>query len=233
LTSVQPIYLLADSQLLFWRTKQGPFLSRLTRDLDRARPSAAYVGASNGDDPQFYSIFTAAMEGINVTDCRMIMSAYSAEDQLFLESADIVLLAGGDLKRGWDVIEGVGIKEAILRRYYSGAVLLGVSAGAVLLGLFGFNEGDEVSTSLFDAFKLVPFAVDVHQEASDWQRLSSMIKVLDSNVAGLGIPSGGGVIYHPDQAIEPLRFPVHEFAINDQKLTRSLIFPDNGNEEIG
>lgn len=233
MTPVQPIYLFADSQLLFWRTEHGPFLSRIRRELDRVNPAAAYVGASNGDDPQFYSIFTAAMEAINVTDCRMILSSFSAEDQVFFESADIILLAGGDLQRGWDVIDGVGIREALVRRYHSGAVLLGVSAGAVQLGLYGFREGDEVSTSLFDALKLAPFAVDVHQERSDWERLSSMIRVLDSDVTGLGIPSGGGVIYHPDHVIEPLRFPVEEFAIKNQELTRTLLFPNNWNEKIG
>ena len=233
LGSIQPIYLLADSQLLFWRTTQGPFFSQLGRTLNRLSPSAAYVGASNRDDPQFYSIFTAAMEVIGVADCRMIKSSFSDEDRRFFESADIILLAGGDVRKGWDVIERVGIKEALCRRYHNGAVLLGVSAGAVHLGQYGFCEENGVSTSLFDTLSLIPFAVDVHQEHSDWERLSSMIRVLDSGVTGLGIPSGGGMIYHPDHTIEPVRFPVYEFAIKDQELTRTLLFPAKENEEPG
>ena len=155
----------------------------------------------------------------------MIKSSFFDEDQEFLQSADIILLAGGDVQRGWDVIERVGIKEALIERRESGAMLLGVSAGAVQLGLYGFREEDESSTSLFDVLKLVPFAIDVHQEQSDWQRLSTMIRVLDSNVAGLGIPSGGAVIYHPDHTIEPLRLPVLEVTVKDQELRRTLLFP--------
>jgi cyanophycinase-like exopeptidase len=169
------------------------------------------------------------MEVIGVTDCRMIRSSFLDEDQLFFESADIILLAGGDVEKGWDVIERVGIKEALCRRYQTGAVLLGVSAGAVQLGQYGFREENGMSTSLFDTLKLVPFAVDVHQEQSGWERLRAMIRVLDSGVTGLGIPSGGGVIYHPDHTIEPVRFPVYVFAMKDQALTRTLVFPAKGN----
>ena len=72
----QPIYLFADSQLLFWRSKDALFLRSLREVLDEDSPKAAYIGASNGDDPEFYSIFTAAMEGIGIHECRMILSSF-------------------------------------------------------------------------------------------------------------------------------------------------------------
>ena len=145
LTPLQPIYLIADSELLFWRDNRGLFLSQGRCRLGKERPAAAYVGASNGDKPEFYSIFTAAMANIGVNDCKMIKSSFSWEDKLFFESADIILLAGGDVQRGWDVIDQVGIKEALIRRYHGGATLLGLSAGAVQLGLYGLREGDHLA----------------------------------------------------------------------------------------
>src|SRR5262245_19153190 len=83
-TLVKPIFLLADSQLLFWQTPGERFLDRvrtaLSDVLDEGPLKAAYLGASNDDTPAFYEIFVAAMEGIDVRDCRMIPSIPSEED---------------------------------------------------------------------------------------------------------------------------------------------------------
>ena len=230
ITPLQPIYLFADSQLLFWRSNRGLFLSQVRFRLGKDSPAAAYVGASNGDEPEFYSIFTAAMAGIGISDCRMIKSSFSREDKLFFERADIILLAGGDVQRGWEVIDQVGIKDALIRRYHGGAALLGLSAGAIQLGLYGFREGDPLGINLFDALRLAPFAVDVHEEQAEWKRLRTVIKILNSSVKGMGIPSGGGMIYHPDHTVEPLRLPVHEFSVYDQEVTHSLLIPEDENE---
>ena len=79
-TALQPIHLFADSQLLFWKNNDGLYLKALWDLVDRPAPKAAYVGASNDDDPRFYSIFEAAMEGIGIADCRMIASSFSPDD---------------------------------------------------------------------------------------------------------------------------------------------------------
>jgi peptidase E len=226
---IQPIYLLADSQLLFWRNGRELFLSQVRRRLGKDNPAAAYVGASNGDDPEFYSIFLAAMAGVGISDCRMIKSSFAREDKLFFERADIILLAGGDVQRGWEVIDRVGIKEALVRQYHVGAALFGLSAGAIQLGLHGYREGDELGISLFDALRLVPFSVDVHEQRSGWKRLRTVIRLLNSSVKGMGIPSGGGMTYHPDHTVEPLKHPVHEFSVQDQKLTHRVLIPEDDN----
>src|SRR5215207_3261208 len=133
----QPIYLFADSRLLFWRDGGTLFLDSVRRLSTRDSPRAAYIGASNGDDPAYYSIFEAAMEGAGVNDCRMILSSFPPADRSFLNDADIILLAGGDVEKGWGVFVETGMREFVVRRYNEGAVLLGVSAGAVQLGLYG------------------------------------------------------------------------------------------------
>jgi hypothetical protein len=111
--SLQPIYLLADSQLLFWRNKDTLFLDSIKKLIACAVPKAAYVGASNSDDPAFYSIFEAAMEGVGIQDCKMILSSFPEEDELFINDSDIILLAGGDVEKGWDVFSKVGLRELI------------------------------------------------------------------------------------------------------------------------
>src|SRR4051794_32738630 len=100
---LQPICLFADSQLLFWRDNGELFFERITRSISRKSVSAAYIGASNGDNPDFYAIFQSAMDGIGVSNVRMILSSFSVEDRAFLEGSDIILLAGGDVEAGWNI----------------------------------------------------------------------------------------------------------------------------------
>ena len=59
---LQPLYLLADSQLLFWKRQDRLLLEAALDGLARDTSlSAAYIGASNGDRPEFYGIFEAAV----------------------------------------------------------------------------------------------------------------------------------------------------------------------------
>ena len=177
----KPIHLFADSQLLFWRENGTLFLDSV-RSLIGDQPRAAYIGASNGDNPDYYPIFKAAMEGIGIDNCRMILSAFTADDEAFLNKADIILLAGGDVEMGWNVISQNGVKEAVIKKYYEGAVLIGVSAGAVQLGLFGWNDSAPSLANLIDTFKLVPFIVGVHDENRQWQQLQQSVGLMGGSL---------------------------------------------------
>lgn len=195
--TLQPIVLLADSQLLFWRENDQSLLERVLKD----KPKAAYIGASNGDNPDFYGLFVAAMEGFGIRDCRMIPSDVSETDLAFLNDADIILLAGGDVELGWRTFLTNGLNNHIVRRYSEGATLIGVSAGAVQLGLCGLAADG----SLFETFKLVPFIIGAHEESNNWKTTRDLLRSSANNTRGIGLPTGGGVIYHPDQTLEPLR----------------------------
>ncbi|BBY25850.1 Type 1 glutamine amidotransferase-like domain-containing protein [Mycobacterium stomatepiae] len=227
--SLQPIYLLADSQLLFWKQRDRPLLDTaldgLTRDTP---PNAAYIGASNGDSPQFYEIFEAAMDAIGISNRRMIGSSFGPDDRAFLEAAELIVLAGGDVRLGWTTFERTGMKEAIRGRYADGAILVGISAGAVQLGEYGIVEASEsAAAELFDVFKLVPTIVDTHDERTNWARLSRAIVSLQGAATGLGIPSGGGVVVHPDGTFEPLRRPAHEFRFEGTHVTGALLWAED------
>ena len=222
---LQPIYLLADSYLLFWRDEANRLLSSIRELISDRAPKAAYIGASNGDDLQFYAIFEAAMEGVGVRDCRMILSSFSADDRDFLNEADLILLAGGDVQKGWRVLKEVGIGDFVLRRYSAGAVLVGVSAGAVQLGLYGLIEAEDSFNVLIDTFKLVPFMVGAHEEKQDWAGLRRAVELLDGSAIGIGIPAGGGLVYHPDRSIEAIRHPVFEISMSSGLASDNLLFP--------
>ena len=96
---IKPLYLLADSQLLFWKNGGDSLAERIRADLDSAKPSAAYIGASNGDQPEFYNLFVGAMESMEISDCRLVASQPSREDILFLENAGLIVLSGGNVEQ--------------------------------------------------------------------------------------------------------------------------------------
>jgi Peptidase family S51 len=229
MSTIKPIFLLADSQLLFWRDEGELFLGRaralIDADADAEHagraPRAAYLGASNGDAPEFYQLFLAAMEQIDVRDCRQIPAQPAAEDLDFLAAADLILLAGGEVRRGWDAFKAAGLDQKLVERYYSGALLLGVSAGAVQLGLRGWDETGERTS---DMLRIVPFVVDVHDEPG-WGRLLQAVPRAGEHARGIGIPSGGGAIYHPDYSVEPLRHPLVEVSQAEGGMQQALLLP--------
>lgn len=222
---LQPLYLLADSRLLFAKRQGRLFLEAALDGLARGKSvRAAYVGASNGDRPEFYEIFQAAVDAVGITDRRMIDSSFASTDRAYLARAHLMVLAGGDVRLGWNTFERTGMKEAILDRYAEGAVLVGISAGAIQLGRFGIATTPQSrETDVFDVFNLVPRVIDTHDEQADWARLRRAIHLLDGTVSGLGIPAGGGVIVRPDSTIEPVGRPAHEFGFDGAGVRHSLL----------
>jgi peptidase E len=225
---IKPIFLLADSQLLFLRDEEGSVLERVHRLIDEEEPGkqirAAYVGASNGDAPEFYELFVAAMDTVGIRSTRLFPSEPSDEDKEFLEHADLILLAGGDVRQGWEAFQKNGLQQKLVEYYYNGALLLGVSAGAVQLGLKGWSDEDG-SLRTFDTFRLVPFVIDAHDEPG-WAHLHQVLPKAGEHARGFGIPSGGGAVYHPDYSVEPIRHPLTEVSLTEEGTVRqALLFP--------
>jgi peptidase E len=222
---LKPIYLFADSQLLFWKDEGQLFLESIRTLIDSPLPKAAYIGASNGDEPAFFSLFQGAMEGIGVYDCCMINSRLTAAEASFLANADLILLAGGDVERGWEVFQKNGVREAIIKRFLEGAVLIGISAGSVQLGWYGWAPGDLMDERLFDTFKLVPFVVDAHDDQNAWRNLTRSVQFCGGLVNGIGLPAGGGIIYHTNHTVESIRYPAVEILLKSGEIVENLLVP--------
>jgi hypothetical protein len=220
-SAIRPLFLLADSQLLFWKEGGVLFLDRVHGILGDRPLRAAYLGASNGDVPDYYDIFVAAMDGIAVRDTRMIPASPSAADRSFFDGAGVILLAGGDAARGYRAFQEAGLVDRILARYAEGAVLIGVSAGAMQLGLRGFSGHGEAA---FDGLRLAPVVVGVHDEP-DWVGLTRVVTALDGAARGIGIPFGAGAVVHPDLSVEPVRRPLVELSVKGGAVRRALLMP--------
>jgi hypothetical protein len=229
----KPLYLLADSQLLFWKETDLPFTSRIRADMEANRTGAAYIGASNGDDPQFYEMFRSAMDLVGLSRYRMIPARPSSEDMKFLEEAGLVLLSGGNVETGWRTLEQNGVKDVILRQRYDGVVMVGISAGAVQLGLGALIEAAQPQK--LDMFRFAPFYLSAHEEHEEWWNLRALVNLSQSNSRGIGIPAGAGAVYYPDGTVEPVRKALVEFFFQEGQVRESLLLPPPGqlNSEPG
>lgn len=222
--TIKPIYLLADSQLLFWKDESGRlFLDQVREQVDSTAPAAAYIGASNGDTHEYYSLFQAAMEQVQISTCRMIPSRMQPEDKAFVENADLLLLAGGDVDLGWRVFEENGLKEIITRKRIEGVVLIGISAGAVQMGMGSLTESANMKR--VDLFRFAPFYIGAHEEQEEWWNLRALVNLASEEARGIGIPAGGGAIYNSDGSLEPVRKPLVEFLKQEKELAEHLLMP--------
>src|SRR5882757_9448092 len=86
----RPLYLLADSQPLFW--KSGAFLRAVCEASANTKPNVAYIGASNGDSADAQGIFAAAFEQVATAGTHWVRAAFSNEDRAFLDTADVIVL---------------------------------------------------------------------------------------------------------------------------------------------
>jgi hypothetical protein len=220
---IKPLYLLADSQLLFWKSDCDSLAERLRAELATSNPKAAYIGASNGDQPEFYSLFQAAMESVGSSNCQLVPSQPSREDILFIDDADLILLSGGDVERGWHTFEQNGLNEMLPRKRLDGAILMGVSAGAIQLGLGSLTNSAQPKR--IDMFRFAPFYVGAHDEENDWWDLRALVNLSQSDVRAIGLPSSGGAVYYSDGTLEPLRMPLIEIVKENAKITESLVAP--------
>ena len=106
-----------------------------------------------------------------------------------------------------------------------GAVLVGVSAGAVQLGM-GWYDKDDGSVS--DGLKVVPYYIGVHSERDAWRHLRTLVEAKEEHAKGFGIPYGGAMIYHADMSMEAVRYPVAEFEKSvkeNGRVTGNLLLP--------
>jgi hypothetical protein len=220
---IKPLYLLADSQLLFLKDGPNSLPERIRAEVAGAHPKAAYIGASNGDKPEFYNLFVAAMDAMGISTSRMIPTQPVTDDFLFLEDAELILLAGGDMEQGWQAFERNGLKDLISRKRYDGATLIGVSAGAIQLGLGALSNSARQKELKF--FRFAPFYIGAHDEENDWWDLRALLTLSQSEVKAIGIAMGGGAIYFADGTLEPVRKPLIELLKQDGKIIQNLLMP--------
>ena len=214
----KPLFLLADSQPLFFNQGSNTLLERIRQQLDHHKSlTAAYIGASNGDQGEYFEIFEVAMQSLGIHHCRHIHKVMDQHDITFLGNADIILLSGGDVQLGWQCIEKLATVLQEARQ--SGAVCIGISAGAVQMGQLGWFERKNLSNhDLFSTLAWVPYVISAHEEAKRWPQLKQVISLTAGCVKGIGIQHGSAAIVNPDGSIEALQKPLLCISLEKEQL---------------
>jgi hypothetical protein len=223
---LQPIYLLADEQLLFWKQRETLFFAAMRAAIRKDNPSATYIGATTEDSQQSYQTFVSAVNALGIYNCRKLSATPTAAEVEFTNQADVIVLDGVDVERDWNILKRNGVDKLIARRYQEGATLIGISAGAIQLGWAAWCTSASSPHGLFHPLQLVPFVIGVSEEDNNWQRMSALVCELQGQVRGFGIPSGGGLIYHASDCMaEPVRYPMSEYTLGNGRLMHNKLFP--------
>jgi cyanophycinase len=162
-------------------------------------PSVAWIGAAHGDTPGGFERTAALLAKRYGAKVLHAHAGAAEEAQRIVSGADFVYLGGGDVRLLTERLRAAGLDETIRRRHADGAVVLGVSAGAIGLtpAWIDFPEEDGPPVR-FACLGAVPIAVDVHDEESDWEELRALLAVWaaehpDAVVDAYGIPTGGAL----------------------------------------
>jgi peptidase E len=179
------LVLLGDSRPLFSKMLLA-YMQRRWPHIADVR--AVYLGAANGDETAYFELFAGAMDAHGIRYVTHVRCD-DVSTHALVDAAELVFLAGGDPLRGLRSLIAHGLLERVVARHRAGAMLIGSSAGSMLLGARVW-DGENVA-SIVDGARLVPFAMDAHAEP-DWKSLRALC-AHEPDLRGIGLCSGGGV----------------------------------------
>ena len=145
------------------------------------------------------------------------------EAQSILQSSDCIFVSGGDVSEGMRVLTERSVIPLIRKRYNEGALIIGVSAGSIMLAKQWINwpdENDETSAELFPCMNIAPVLCDTHGEQDKWNELHSLMRLIDVDQIGYGIPSGGALRISMDGAMEAISLPLYRIERKGDKIAQ-------------
>jgi hypothetical protein len=181
-------------------------------------PSVAWIGAANGDHRQWFERAAAAVRNRYAATLHLARTVPApdldlAETRRILDDAQLILIGGGDPALIARHVVPSGIGDVLLRRRREGAILVGVSAGAIGLCRYWvrFPEDDPALElpARIGCIGAVPIVCDCHDEDSDWEELRALLDAWrredpDGSVEAYGIPMGGALWLDGQDLVTPL-----------------------------
>lgn len=185
------LVLLADSQLLFPGRYSGQFLEQIQRWVSGQR--GVYIGASNGDVPEFYQLAQEAFSALGAT-----LAWQKAAEPATGNPAEFYVLAGGDVADGWRYLRRPDVLWQLQQAREQNALFIGVSAGAIHLG-YGFAGRDDTP----DVFLgWLGAAVAAHEERDQWPTLQHWKRTSTVDLPLLTLPMGGALVVSDGHACQ-------------------------------
>ncbi|MBI1853312.1 MAG: Type 1 glutamine amidotransferase-like domain-containing protein [Planctomycetes bacterium] len=172
-------------------------------------PLVGFIGAASGDhrgyiesiESYFRDAFRAEVQPIYLSRDPMPKS----DAEAIVARADILYFGGGDVSVLVRTVRAAGLESALRGRHEEGAVVIGVSAGAIGLCRYWIEWPDPPTPDapfegamLLPALAIVPNLVcDVHDVEDDWGELRTLVALLetrDEKLTAYGIPGGGALV---------------------------------------
>ena len=145
------------------------------------------------------------------------------EAQTILKSADCIFVSGGDVSEGMRVLTERSVIPLIKNRYEEGALIIGVSAGSIMLAKQWINwpdENNEASAELFPCMNIAPVLCDTHGEEDKWDELHSLVGLTEDDQIGYGIPSGGAMRISSDGSVEAISMSLYRIERKGDKIAQ-------------
>jgi peptidase E len=200
------------------RRRPDPLLQRALSLAGKPSPSVAYVGAPSGDNRAFFVMIAALLKKAGAGEVTLVRLAGRRPDveraRGELARADLVFMTGGDVEEGMRVLEATAMVAPLRELAASGVPFLGVSAGSIILARSWVrwrDPKDESSVELFPCLGIADVWCDTHGEGDGWEELAALVRIAPKGSVGHGIPTGAGLVVHPDGGLEAAGAPVHRF----------------------
>ncbi len=225
--SRKPVYLLAGGRPRNCKTLE-PLIRAVLRETGTASPKVGYVGVANNDDEGFFNYIADIFK--ETGDFNITLALISSEKadlnkaQGILESAEIILISGGDVDKGMRVLKEKNMINFLSRLYNQGKFFCGISAGSIMLSkewVRWRDPNDDSAAELFPCLGFAPIICDTHGEHDDWEELKAVLKLEKDDVRGYGIVTSTGIRVFPDGRIETLGGAVHQYVRLGSRVERS------------
>jgi hypothetical protein len=202
-----------------------PIIRDLLRQPGKPAPLVAYVGAATDDDRRFSGFMEELVTAAGPCTFRLApvvgRRAAGGAAREVIAAADLVLMGGGDVDLGMRRIMEADLARLLKEKHAGGAPFLGVSAGAILLGLCWIrwpDPDDDASAELFDCLGLVPIHCDCHGEEDGWAELKTLLRLAGGRALGHGIRAGAGLRVAAGGTVEPICGEVDRFQVRGGKV---------------
>ncbi len=193
------------------RPGRDPVLVRAIESAGANHPSIAYVGAASGDNRSFFAMIAAYLKLCGAGNVALAAMAGRRADlgktRALLEESDMILVSGGDVEAGMEIVEERGMLQPLRDLYRAGKPYLGISAGSIMIArqwIRWEDEDDDSSARLFPCLGIADVLCDTHGEGDEWEELRALIALCPDGTAGYGIPTGAGLVVAPDGSLEAL-----------------------------
>ena len=232
----QPIYLIAGGRGRSILTTMV-YVRKIIQGIGKKRPEIAYVGAASLKDNWLIYVMISSFikAGCNCRIQRVVTAPRNANLQKareILNKADAVLISGGDVEAGMQVLQEKNMVEFFQDLAKQGKPFIGISAGTIMMSkewVRWGNPEDDSTVELFPCLGLVPIICDTHCEIDDWTELKTALQLERTVVTGYGITSGACLKVYPDGRLEAEAGSVERYIRRDGKIERQpdLLPADN------